>query len=158
MTDLAAPVRSCDVPLCEEIAGFYWHDAGPFGAGTFYGCLRHAPADATEIVGFPPEGVQPAEVQTPTRNEPDRPVPAATGTGFDEQRWVRAFDALDDAMIDQRQRGECVLFDLHAMWWTVPMELNIHEINAMIRARLAELERQPLYFHLGAVYRPQVAP
>lgn len=112
----------------------------------------------SEIVGFPPFEVQPAEVQTPTKNEPDRPDPAATGTGFYEQRWVRAFENLDDAMIDQRQRGECVLFDLHAMWWTVPMELNIHEINAMIRTRLAELEVKPLYFHLGAVYQPRFDP
>lgn len=28
---------------CEAPAVAYWHDAGPFGAGTFYGCAEHAP-------------------------------------------------------------------------------------------------------------------
>lgn len=33
--------RAC---ACGAAAEFYWHDAGPFGAGTFYGCAAHAPS------------------------------------------------------------------------------------------------------------------
>ncbi len=34
---------------CNAPATAYYHDAGPFGAGTFYGCQAHAPQDATPL-------------------------------------------------------------------------------------------------------------
>jgi hypothetical protein len=39
----------CNTRGCDREAVAYWHDAGPFGAGTFYGCVEHAPKDATPL-------------------------------------------------------------------------------------------------------------
>lgn len=39
--------RPCDTPGCPRFAVAYWHDAGPLGAGTAWGCDKHAPADAS---------------------------------------------------------------------------------------------------------------
>lgn len=41
---MASP-RWCCTEGCERVAEFYWHDAGPFGAGTTYGCADHVPDD-----------------------------------------------------------------------------------------------------------------
>lgn len=45
-SDEIVQARICSTTGCELPAEFYWHDAGPFGAGTFYGCAAHSAPDA----------------------------------------------------------------------------------------------------------------
>lgn len=52
------------------------------------------------------------------------------------KRTVRPFVSLDEAARDRVERDDVVLMDLHGLWWSVPMELNIHEINGQIVAAL----------------------
>lgn len=74
-----------------------------------------------------------------------------------EIRPVEMFVNLDAAVRDQRLRGECVLFDLHGMWWSVPIELTLADVAEAIAVRLDENGLRPLPSHLGDVYRPKVA-
>lgn len=55
-------------------------------------------------------------------------------------RTVRAFVSLDEAERDRVERDEIVLMDLHGLWWSVPMELDIHAVNGQIITYLAGLE------------------
>lgn len=48
--DATATERGCSTDGCAARAEFYWHDAGPFGAGTFYGCAAHAPAEGASRI------------------------------------------------------------------------------------------------------------
>lgn len=74
-----------------------------------------------------------------------------------EPRPVKMFVSLDDCLRDVVLRDECVKFDLHGLWWSVPMELNIHTIDAQIRAELERLDCRPFPAHLGDIYRPTIA-
>lgn len=86
-----------------------------------------------------------------------RPVDTTELEEVDPPRDVRAFVSLDPCVRDVDVRGNCVKFDLHGLWWSVPMEFNIHQIDAAIRAELHRLDCRPLPYHLGDVYRPTVA-
>lgn len=61
------------------------------------------------------------------------------------KRTVRPFASLDEATRDRVERDEVVLMDLHGLWWSVPMELTIHEVHGQIAAalELAQLARFP---------------
>lgn len=52
-------------------------------------------------------------------------------------RGVRAFVTLDEAERDRVERDEIVLMDLHGLWWSVPMELDIHAVNLQVLTYLA---------------------
>lgn len=75
----------------------------------------------------------------------------------DELRPVKVFVSLDDCLRDVALRDKCVKFDLHGLWWSVPMELTIHEIDQQIRHELERLDCKALPAHLGDIYRPTVA-
>lgn len=75
----------------------------------------------------------------------------------DELRNVKPFVHLDDCVRDVMLRGDCVKFDLHGLWWSVPMELNIHQVDAEISAELERLDCHKLPNHLGDTWRPTTA-
>jgi hypothetical protein len=54
----------------------------------------------------------------------------------DERRPVRGFVQLDRCRLDADQRGDCVTFDVHGLWWSVPVELSIRQIDAEMRELL----------------------
>lgn len=62
---------------------------------------------------------------------------------MDDARTVTPFVNLDDADKDRRLRGACILFDLHGLWWSVPTELTVHEVNRQVMAELARMELTP---------------
>lgn len=72
-------------------------------------------------------------------------------------RPVRMHITLDDAARCRGTRGDCVLFDLHGLWWSVPMELNLHQIQHQITEQLEQHDLRAFPSHLGDVYRPAVA-
>ena len=61
-------------------------------------------------------------------------------------RDVEAFVDLDSADRDRHERGACVLFDLHGLWWSVPTELTIHEVNVQVMSQLANMQC-PAFLH-----------
>lgn len=72
-------------------------------------------------------------------------------------RPVRMHISLDGATRDRHDRGDCILMDLHGLWWSVPMELNLHQIHHAITTELEQHDLRSFPSHLGDVYRPQVA-
>jgi hypothetical protein len=72
-------------------------------------------------------------------------------------RAVKPFLSLDEVWRDVSLRGDCVKFDLHGLWWSVPMELNIHEIDAQIGAELVRMDCAAFPSQLGETYRPTIA-
>lgn len=77
-----------------------------------------------------------------------------TRTAVAEVREVEAHLTLDEAAASSRARDKCVTFDLHGLWWSVPMELTLHDIAEAIAWKLEQLKLQPIPYHLGDVYRP----
>lgn len=61
----------------------------------------------------------------------------------DDDRKVRPHVNLDDADKDRMLRGACILADLHGLWWTVPTELTVHEVNRQVMAELARMQLPP---------------
>lgn len=61
------------------------------------------------------------------------------------KRFVHPFVSYDEAVADRRNRADTILFDLHGLWWSVPMELTIHEVNDQVLEviRTAELAEFP---------------
>lgn len=74
-----------------------------------------------------------------------------------EPRPVEMFVNLDAATRDRELRGRCVLFDLHGMWWSVPIELTLVDVELAITVTLDRHGLPKLPSHLGDVYRPKVA-
>lgn len=72
-------------------------------------------------------------------------------------RPVKLFDALDACTRDRDEREKCVLFDLHGYWWSVPMELTIHEVADAIAVELEQRELRSVPGSLGEIFRPKVA-
>lgn len=60
-----------------------------------------------------------------------------------EARSVRPFVDLDSADRDQRERGRCIVFDLHGLWWSVPTELTIHQVNVEMLDQLEQMDCAP---------------
>jgi hypothetical protein len=65
-------------------------------------------------------------------------------------REVAGFVNLDRARHDANSRGGCVLFDVHGLWWSVPTELSIREVDAQIRATVDRFGGAPI----DGTYRP----
>ena len=63
----------------------------------------------------------------------------------DEPRKVRPFVTLEAADLDRRERGRAVLFDLHGLWWSVPLELTIHDVNSQVLDELAHMDLSPFH-------------
>lgn len=51
-----------------------------------------------------------------------------------------ALDAAEDNMVE---RGDCSIYDLHGLWWTVPKELTGHQVDEQIAERLDLMELRP---------------
>ena len=75
----------------------------------------------------------------------------------DHVRPVSGFVNLDAALRDRQLRGQCVLFDLHGLWWSVPMELTVHEISDAIAVELVKFDVPALPSHLGEIFSPKIA-
>lgn len=60
-----------------------------------------------------------------------------------EAREVHPFIDLDSADRDRRERGECIIFDLHGLWWSVPTELTIRQVNRAVMDELARMDLAP---------------
>lgn len=72
-----------------------------------------------------------------------------------EQRPVRPFVSLAAAENDAHEREDCQVFDVHGLLWSVPLELNVHQVNDQM---LAELERMRIRPFVGVATRPHVKP
>jgi len=55
-------------------------------------------------------------------------------------RTVRPFIDLAAADQDRHTRGRCLIFDLHGLWWTVPTELTVHDVNVQVVTQLAAMD------------------
>ena len=60
-----------------------------------------------------------------------------------DDRCVRPFIDLDSASKDRSDRGRCIIFDMHGLWWSVPTELTIHDVNAAMLDELAHMDVAP---------------
>lgn len=68
-----------------------------------------------------------------------------------DHRPVVSFDSWDAAQTDARNRGACIVFDVHYRFWSVPTELTILQTHSAIyRACLDE----SLPVHTPTTIRP----
>ena len=60
-----------------------------------------------------------------------------------ELRRVKAFIDLHGAECDMVDRGDCSIYDLHGLWWTVPKELTGHQVDDQIGHELDRMDLRP---------------
>lgn len=72
-------------------------------------------------------------------------------------RDVARFDDLARAHTDTVDRGDCVIFDIHGFWWSVPAELNVHQIAAQFGVELERIDCRP-FTHAADSQSPIDAP
>lgn len=67
------------------------------------------------------------------------------------EREVAVFIQLDAAEDNMAERGDCAIYDLHGLWWTVPKELTGHQVDEQIAAALEHMDLRPF---AGVPVRP----
>lgn len=59
------------------------------------------------------------------------------------EREVAVFVDLVAAEDNMVERGDCAIYDLHGLWWTVPKELTGHQVDEQVAAALDRMDLRP---------------
>ena len=59
------------------------------------------------------------------------------------EREVAVFVDLGAAEDNMVERGDCSIYDLHGLWWTVPKELTGHQVDEQIGHALDRMDLHP---------------